>query len=105
MAMVEHAMLLTDDGIGGEEPLMIASCDVVGNLNNDAAFIAASRTDVPRLLATIDARDAEIERLSKIEERAKEQLYQERGGDAGLRQDTTRIELMLRYILQGGKDG
>lgn len=30
---------------------------------NDDKFIAASRTDIPRLLATIAARDAEIKRL------------------------------------------
>ena len=50
VSMVNHAALLdsVDDG-----PLMIASCDVTGNLDNDAAFIAHARTDIPRLLKEI----------------------------------------------------
>lgn len=51
VAMVNHATLRSDDA---DEPLMIASCDVTGNLDNDADFIAAARTDIPRLLATIE---------------------------------------------------
>jgi hypothetical protein len=50
VAMVDHATLRSDEA---DEPLIIASCDVAGNLDNDAVFIAAARTDVPRLLATI----------------------------------------------------
>jgi hypothetical protein len=57
VAMVDHATLRSDDA---DEPLMIASCDVIGNLDNDADFIAAARTDIPRLLATIEEMAGEV---------------------------------------------
>jgi hypothetical protein len=57
VAMVDHATLRLDDA---DEPLMIASCDVIGNLDNDADFIAHARSDIPRLIATIEEMAGEV---------------------------------------------
>src|SRR5271166_4910266 len=64
VAMVDHATLRSDEV---DEPLMIAACDVAGNLENDAAFIAHAREDIPFLLSELDRAQGErIEPPSEV---------------------------------------
>lgn len=62
---------------------MIATPGLRGFAEAHSAFIAAARTDVPRLLATVAERDEEIERLqaevARIQQRPDEwEQYRER---------------------------
>jgi hypothetical protein len=59
--MVDHATLRSDEA---DEPLMIASCDVAGNLDNDAAFIAAAVRTKP------DPRNRRLRRMSDLKPEA-----------------------------------
>ena len=56
LADVNHATLVDELG----EPQTVALCDIIGNNENDACFIAHSREDIPALLERLSLRSGQL---------------------------------------------
>ena len=59
LADVNHATLVDELG----EPQTVALCDIIGNNENDACFIAHSREDIPALLERLSLRSGQLARV------------------------------------------